>query len=87
MVYFYFTQIAKENTMLFSKKIRAMLDKKTIQLKLVNEQTPEEVKNSPPIVEEGITLSKSDILTAVVVLTLVNGVVAMGVAKIAKGGE
>lgn len=44
-------------------------------------------KNSPPIVEEGIMLSKRDILTAVVVLSLVNGAVAMGVAKIVKGGE
>lgn len=41
-------------------------------------------KNSAPVVEEGITLTKSDILTAVVVLTLVNGVCAMGLAKIVK---
>lgn len=83
--------------MLFSKKINTVLKNKAVQLKLVDEFSlhPEEVlrknseygKNSPPIVEEGITLSKSDILTAVVVLTLVNGVVAMGVAKIAKEGE
>jgi hypothetical protein len=84
--------------MLFSKKMRALLETRSVQVKLVKEPilptgptapstiSPER-KNSPPIVEEGITLSKSDILTAVVVLTLVNGVVAMGVAKIAKGGE
>lgn len=84
--------------MLFSKKIRSMIENESIQIKLVKPTvlptgptapsgiSPER-KNSPPIVEEGIALSKSDILTAVVVLTLVNGVVAMGVAKIAKGGE
>lgn len=58
---------------------------KKFEVKLVDEIPTPSDQNSTPIVEEGITLTKSEILTAVVVLTLVNGVVAMGVAKIVKG--
>lgn len=58
---------------------------KKFEVKIVDAPPTPSDQNSTPIVEEGITLTKSEILTAVVVLTLVNGVVAMGVAKIVKG--
>lgn len=57
---------------------------KKFEVKIVDAPPTPSDQNSTPIVEEGITLTKSEILTAVVVLTLVNGVVAMGVAKIVK---
>jgi hypothetical protein len=74
--------------LLIFEKEKLMLNpfkNKKFEVKLVDEIPTPSDQNSTPIVEEGITLTKSEILTAVVVLTLVNGVVAMGVAKIVKG--
>jgi len=51
---------------------------KKLELKMVD---AEPNKNKTTVVEEGIRLNKREILTAVVVLTLVNGLVATTIAK------
>ena len=66
-------------------KIRKLnpLANRHIQVRLVDDKpvtrTPESLKYSAPVAEEGVVVfNKRDLITAVVALTLVNGLVTVG---------